>query len=140
MPRAGASTSLAVFSVVIVARAADDVPAKRPTAPPPAIPTAPAPAYRSPARHERPSHLDYEKVALLTGLSAPYHREIDGVPASLDDIAMQARIVPAFKGGVAVGFKLFSIRPDSIYGKAGLQNGDIVTSINGYDLQWRPGR
>jgi general secretion pathway protein C len=47
---------------------------------------------------------------------------------------MQARIVPAFKDGVAQGFKLFSIRPDSIYTKIGIQNGDVIRRINGYDL------
>jgi general secretion pathway protein C len=47
---------------------------------------------------------------------------------------MQARIVPAFKDGVSTGFKLFSIRPDSIYSKIGVQNGDVIRRINGYDL------
>ena len=39
--------------------------------------------------------------------------EIDKTLSNLNDVAMQARIVPAFKDGVAQGFKLFSIRPDS---------------------------
>jgi general secretion pathway protein C len=47
---------------------------------------------------------------------------------------MQARIVPAFKDGVAQGFKLFSIRPDSIYTKIGIQNGDVIKRINGFEL------
>jgi general secretion pathway protein C len=47
---------------------------------------------------------------------------------------MQARIVPAFKDGQSEGFKLFSIRPDSIYTKIGVQNGDVIKQINGYDL------
>jgi general secretion pathway protein C len=33
-----------------------------------------------------------------------------------------------------VGFKLFSIRPDSIYSKIGVQNGDVIRRINGFDL------
>jgi general secretion pathway protein C len=60
--------------------------------------------------------------------------EIDKTLANLNDVAMQARIVPAFKDGVAQGFKLFSIRPDSIYTKIGVQNGDVIKRINGYDL------
>ena len=60
--------------------------------------------------------------------------EIDKTLANLNDVAMQARIVPAFKDGVAEGFKLFSIRPDSIYSKIGVQNGDVIKRINGYDL------
>ncbi len=60
--------------------------------------------------------------------------EIDKTLSNLNDVAMQARIVPAFKDGVAQGFKLFSIRPDSIYTKIGVQNGDVIRRINGYDL------
>lgn len=60
--------------------------------------------------------------------------EIDRTLSNLNDVAMQARIVPAFKDGVAQGFKLFSIRPDSLYTKIGIQNGDVIKRINGYDL------
>ena len=60
--------------------------------------------------------------------------EIDKTLSNLNDVAMQARIVPAFKDGQAQGFKLFSIRPDSIYTKIGIQNGDVIKRINGYDL------
>ena len=60
--------------------------------------------------------------------------EIDKTLSNLNDVAMQARIVPAFKDGVSQGFKLFSIRPDSIYTKIGIQNGDVIKRINGYEL------
>lgn len=60
--------------------------------------------------------------------------EIDKTLSNLNDVAMQARIVPAFKDGQAQGFKLFSIRPDSIYTKIGIQNGDVIKRINGFDL------
>lgn len=60
--------------------------------------------------------------------------EIDKTLSNLNDVAMQARIVPAFKDGQAQGFKLFSIRPDSIYTKIGIQNGDVIRRINGFDL------
>jgi general secretion pathway protein C len=60
--------------------------------------------------------------------------EIDRTLGDLNNVAMQARIVPAFKDGVAHGFKLFSIRPDSIYSKIGIQNGDVIKRINGFDM------
>lgn len=60
--------------------------------------------------------------------------EVDKTLSNLNDVAMQARIVPSFENGVANGFKLFSIRPDSIYSKIGIQNGDVIKRINGYDL------
>ena len=49
-------------------------------------------------------------------------------------LARQARIVPAFKDGRAIGFKVFSIRPHSLYARIGLKNGDIVTRVNGYSV------
>ena len=54
--------------------------------------------------------------------------------SNLNEVATQARIVPSFKNGVANGFKLFSIRPGSIYSAIGVQNGDVITRINGYDI------
>jgi general secretion pathway protein C len=60
--------------------------------------------------------------------------EIDRTLGDLNQVAMQARIVPAFKDGQAQGFKLFSIRPDSIYSKIGIVNGDVIKRINGFDL------
>jgi general secretion pathway protein C len=60
--------------------------------------------------------------------------EIDKTLSNLNSLAMKARIVPAFKDGKATGFKLFSIRPNSLYSKIGVQNGDVIKRINGYDL------
>jgi general secretion pathway protein C len=60
--------------------------------------------------------------------------EIDKVMANLSSLATQARIVPAFEGGKPVGFKLFSIRPNSLYSKIGIKNGDVITRINGYEI------
>ncbi len=60
--------------------------------------------------------------------------EIERTLSNLNEVAMQARIVPHFKDGQAQGFKLFSIRPDSIYSKIGIQNGDVIKRINGNDI------
>jgi general secretion pathway protein C len=60
--------------------------------------------------------------------------EIDRALTNLSELATQARIVPSFKNGVANGFKLFSIVPDSLYSKIGIQNGDVIRRINGYDM------
>lgn len=53
---------------------------------------------------------------------------------NLSVMAAQARIVPAFEDGKSIGFKLFNISPNSIYAKVGIQDGDIITKINGYEL------
>jgi general secretion pathway protein C len=59
---------------------------------------------------------------------------IDGALTHLNELAMQARIVPAFKDGQSEGFKLFSIRPDSLYSKIGIVNGDVIRRINGFEM------
>jgi general secretion pathway protein C len=60
--------------------------------------------------------------------------ELNGALSNLSQLATQARIVPSFKNGVANGFKLFSIVPDSLYSKIGIQNGDVIRRINGYEM------
>ena len=45
-----------------------------------------------------------------------------------------ARVVPAIKNGQANGFKLYAIRPSSVFAKLGLTNGDTIESINGTQL------
>lgn len=50
------------------------------------------------------------------------------------ELAPQARIVPAFERGVAIGFRLFSLRPGSAWHAAGLENGDVIERINGLEL------
>jgi general secretion pathway protein C len=62
--------------------------------------------------------------------------ELNSALTNLPDLATKARIVPSFKNGngVADGFKLFSIVPDSLYAKIGIQNGDVIRRINGYEM------
>jgi general secretion pathway protein C len=59
---------------------------------------------------------------------------IDSTLSNLNTIATQARIVPSFKNGVANGFKLFSIQPGSLYASIGVENGDVIQRINGYEI------
>jgi general secretion pathway protein C len=59
---------------------------------------------------------------------------IDSTLSNLNTVATQARIVPSFKNGVANGFKLFSIQPGSLYSAIGVQNGDVIQRINGYEI------
>jgi membrane-associated protease RseP (regulator of RpoE activity) len=44
------------------------------------------------------------------------------------------RIIPAFRDRQAIGFKIFGVRPNSIYAEVGLESGDIVQSINEIDV------
>jgi type II secretory pathway component GspD/PulD (secretin) len=46
----------------------------------------------------------------------------------------QARIVPYMQDGVVTGFKLFAIRPNTLYSKLGIKNGDVILEINGVKM------
>jgi general secretion pathway protein C len=59
---------------------------------------------------------------------------IDSTLGDLNRIATQARIVPSFENGVANGFKLFSIQPGSLYAAIGIENGDVIQRVNGYEI------
>ena len=49
-------------------------------------------------------------------------------------LATAARFVPSIKDGKPNGFKLYAIRPQSIFGRIGLQNGDTIKAINGSEM------
>jgi general secretion pathway protein C len=57
--------------------------------------------------------------------------EVDKALADFNNILTQARAVPNFENGAASGYKLFQIVPGSIYDKLGLQNGDVISGLNG---------
>jgi general secretion pathway protein C len=59
---------------------------------------------------------------------------VDKVLANPMGVAKGARVVPAVQNGKPSGFKLYAIRPDSVYSKLGLTNGDQLTAINGMEL------
>lgn len=59
---------------------------------------------------------------------------IDSTLSNLNTIATQARIVPSFRNGIANGFKLFSIQPGSLYASIGIENGDVIQRVNGYEI------
>jgi len=47
---------------------------------------------------------------------------------------MKTRVVPEKVGDQVVGLKLFGIKDDSLLGGIGLQNGDRLQSINGFEM------
>jgi general secretion pathway protein C len=49
-------------------------------------------------------------------------------------IAKGARVIPATKNGIAVGFKLYAIRKGSVWERLGFANGDTIKSVNGMDV------
>jgi general secretion pathway protein C len=45
-----------------------------------------------------------------------------------------ARIVPSVKDGKPNGFKLYAVRPTSVYARIGFKSGDTIHAINGFEL------
>lgn len=60
--------------------------------------------------------------------------ELDKALENLPLLLTQARAVPFFKEGRAVGLRLFAIKTGSLFEKIGLQNGDVLKAINGSSL------
>ena len=58
-------------------------------------------------------------------------KEVDRTLSDLNNVLTQARAVPNFENGAPAGYKLFQIVPGSIYDKLGLQNGDVISGLNG---------
>jgi len=61
-------------------------------------------------------------------------REVAGVLEDFNKLLTQIRIVPHFKDGKPNGFKVFNIRPNSLFMKLGMVNGDIIKRVNGLDI------
>jgi general secretion pathway protein C len=59
---------------------------------------------------------------------------VNKVLANPTAVAKGARVVPSVKNGQPNGFKLYAIRPSSVYAKIGLMNGDTIHGVNGFDI------
>ena len=67
----------------------------------------------------------------------PYAKGIKGrirVLANTTALATSARFVPSIKDGKPNGFKLYALRPGSIFARLGMQNADLIKAINGLDM------
>jgi general secretion pathway protein C len=61
--------------------------------------------------------------------------EVNEKLRDLKTIMTQAAVRPYFEGGEQEGFIVSNIKPDSLYQKLGIQNGDIITEVNGNQMQ-----
>ena len=58
-----------------------------------------------------------------------------GIGPGYANILNSAKLIPAVEGGNVTGFKLISIKPDSLFQKMKFQNRDVVTEVNGVSLK-----
>ncbi len=59
---------------------------------------------------------------------------VDKILENQAELMRQARIVPVQENGKVVGINLFGVRPDTLLGKLGMENGDRLQTINGFDM------
>lgn len=96
------------------------------------VPAAPTPAAKTPPpKTPNPNGIEGAEDAIrCTGDHCSVDRSfVDGLLANPGALTRQARVVPS-----AGGFKFYGIRPGSLPKLLGLQNGDMLTSVNGTEL------
>jgi general secretion pathway protein C len=59
---------------------------------------------------------------------------INSIMENQAELMKSARIVPEKEGDKVVGIRLFGVKPDSLLGSLGIENGDRLNSINGYEM------
>jgi general secretion pathway protein C len=59
---------------------------------------------------------------------------VDKILENQSELMRQARIVPEQENGKTVGIRLFGVRPDTLLGVLGMENGDRLQTINGFDM------
>jgi len=96
-----------------------------------APPTEPSPS-RGPAKI--PQDIA-DKIQKISDTEFQVDRSVvDKVLENQAELMRSARIIPETKDGQVVGVRLFGIRPDTLLGSLGIQNGDRLETINGFSM------
>lgn len=105
---------------------------KTPAPAPSAAPTMP------PVANSRAKALDPDLAKGIQKVSATEWNidrgVVDRILENQADLMRQARIVPVQENGKVVGIKLNGVRPDALLGVLGMQNGDQLNTINGFEM------
>lgn len=59
---------------------------------------------------------------------------VDRILENQSELMRQARIIPEQENGRTVGIRMVGIKPESLLGVLGMQNGDRLQTINGFDM------
>lgn len=125
-PRSGSLCSLSMF--------ADDERIATAPSRPRAAPPSPAPGATG-----TPEGL--ESSELEAGIHQVSEREytidrglVNRLLSNQAALMRTARVIPHEEDGQVVGVKLYGIRRSSLLGRLGIQNGDMLRTINGYDM------
>jgi general secretion pathway protein C len=85
-----------------------------------------------------------ESVAATTGASGIRRlddgrylvdrREVEHSIENMSTVITQMRAVPYLRDGENMGFRVFNIRGGSVFERMGIENGDVIQSVNGTEL------
>ncbi len=108
----------------------------------PRVATAPTPTVTAEAAPTASGSTDgIDNAALESGITQVSEREysierslVTSLLANQAALMRSARVIPHEEGGRVVGVKLYGIRRSSLLGRLGIQNGDMLRTINGYDM------
>lgn len=100
----------------------------------PATPNAPVAAAAAPPADPLMAELDRGIKKIGEHNYEVQRATVDSLLGNMSLLSRSARIVPEIRDGKAAGFRLFSVRPDGPFAKIGLQNGDVISAINGLEM------
>lgn len=109
----------------------------KPPAPPSASPPAGTPPPVASSKHG-PASVPSDIASKIQRVSATEFNVdrsvVDKILENQAELMRSARIVPEQENGKVVGVRLFGIRPDTLLGTLGMENGDRLESINGFNM------
>ena len=76
----------------------------------------------------------YEIREVSEGSFLVGREQVERALENTHELMMQIRAVPNRKDGATNGFRIFAMKPDSIFAAMGLKNGDVIQRINELDL------
>jgi general secretion pathway protein C len=110
----------------------------QPVVPPPITPAAPPPPPDEKPPPHKSSITEEELNAGVTAVSETQYnisrQLLDKVLGNQAELMRAARVIPFEENGRVVGVKVYGIRRNALLGKLGIQNGDVLRTINGFDL------
>lgn len=130
-PAVWLTSGAAICQVLMFATAVPTATAAASAPPPEAVASVAVPS-RGPAKVSPEIASKIQKVS-----DSEFHVDravVEKILSDQTELMKSARVVPDTQDGKVVGVRLFGIRPDTLLGVLGLQNGDRLETINGFDM------
>lgn len=129
-PTSGSLCQIAMFSEAVVA-ASTPTPPSRPDTSQATVRVNPSPrAGAGPSAAELDSN-----ITRVSDTQFRVNRSmLNGVLEDQGALMRAARVIPHQENGRTVGVKLYGIRRNSLLGRLGIQNGDMLRQINGFNM------